>query len=188
MDSKLFFQHLYNELEENNSLYPYYKLNRGSIAQQQFRKAYYLQRLNYIDRHVDRSIHPAIWDCGCGFGSTCFYFAMNGIASRGTTIEFYIDQIETRKKYWNRFGNAELFEYAYENLFDNPPAEEKYDYIILQDTLHHIEPLDKALAIFYRSLKKGGKLILVEENGSSIIRSLILYLKRGNKRVIKIYD
>ena len=85
-------------------------------------------------------------------------------------------------------GNTSLFSYKYANLFDEKFPNETFDYIILQDTLHHIEPLDEALKIFHRVLKKNGKIILIEENGDSFIKRLILYKQRGNNRIISVYD
>ena len=183
-----FFHHFHNELELNPALYPYYKLNRGSDSVREFRKNYFIQRLSYIDNQIDKSNHPVVMDCGCGYGTTCLYLAMNGIATKGTTLEYYFQEIENRKKYWSQYGDSELFSWNYENIFDNPPAPESFDYIILQDTLHHIEPVDKALTILYNALKKGGKLILIEINGSCLLESLIYFMKRGNKRIINFYD
>jgi len=188
MDTKIFFQNFYNELELNSALYPYYKLNRGSAAIREFRKNYFMQRLSYIDKQIDKSNNLVILDCGCGYGTTCLYLAMNGISTKGTTLEYYYEEIEKRKKYWSQFGDSALFSWTYENIFDNPPEPESCDYIILQDTLHHIEPIDKALSIFYNGLKKGGKLILIEINGSSWLESLIYFMKRGNKKIISFYD
>jgi SAM-dependent methyltransferase len=189
METHTFFQLLCQEIRENPNLYPYYKLNQGGESRRIWRKAYYMQRLEYINSYIDRTIsHPQILDCGCGYGSTCLFLAMNGISTRGTTLEYYIDQIETRKKYWNQFGDSQLFFYEYENLFDNPPMPESLDYIILQDTLHHIEPVEEGLNLLYRGLKKGGKLILVEINGACLLQSFIFFLKRGNHRVREIYD
>ncbi len=188
MQKEVFYQHLCEELRLNRALYPYYKLTDGSIKQQQFRKAYFLQRLAYIDQHLDLSGQPTIWDCGCGYGSTCLYLAMQGQPTYGTTLEFYADQIQKRKSFWNQFGQANLFSYEYANVFDQNIPEEHFDYIILQDTLHHIEPLQEALLIFYKALKKGGKLILIEENGGCLIKRAMLFRKRGFKRVISVYD
>ena len=188
MQKEEFYKHLCDELRQNRSLYPYYKLTDGTVRQQQFRKAYFLQRLEYIDQYVDLSKKPVIWDCGCGYGSTCLYLAMNGQPTYGTTLEFYADQIEQRKAFWRNYGNADLFDYEYANVFDQQVPQEKYDYIILQDTLHHIEPLDEALPIFYNALKKGGKLILIEENGGCLIKRAMLYKQRGRKRVVTVYD
>lgn len=188
MKKEEFYQHLCEELRQNKSLYPYYKLVDGTIQQQQFRKAYFLQRLDFIDKHIDLSRNPVIWDCGCGYGSTCLYLAMNGQPTYGTTLEFYADQIEQRKQYWNQYGDTRLFNYEYANVFDQNIPVEKFDYIILQDTLHHIEPLHEGLQIFYKALKKGGKLILIEENGGCLIKRAMLYKQRGSKRIISVYD
>ena len=81
-----------------------------------------------------------------------------------------------------------MFTYNYEYFFDFKNSKNIYDTIILQDTLHHIEPLDEALKIFYTFLKPGGRMIMIEENGSNIIQKAKLYLRRGNKRITNIYD
>ena len=176
------------ELRQNRSLYPYYKLTDGSTGQQIFRKAYFLQRLAYIDAHIDLSASPSIWDCGCGYGTTCLYLAMNGQPTYGTTLEFYSEQIARRKQFWQTFGNTELFTYEYANVFDQNMRPEQFNYIILQDTLHHIEPLGQALPIFHRALKKGGKIILIEENGGCLVKRALLFKQRGFKRIISVYD
>lgn len=188
MDKERFLSLFLEELKENRALYPYYKLVDGTDSRRQFRQAYFMQRLAYLEKYIDFSLSPAILDCGCGFGTTGLFLAMNGCASRGTTLEYYADQIERRRQYWSQFGDVSLFDYAYENIFDTPPAADSYDYIILQDTLHHIEPVEKGLEILCTALKPSGKLILIEENGGSWLKSLMLFLQRGNRRVVEIYD
>lgn len=188
MHREVFYEHLCEELRQNRGLYPYYKLTDGSPARQQFRKAYFMQRLEYLDRHVDLSHHPKIWDCGCGYGTTGFYFAMQGQPVYGTTLEYYPEQWENRRRFWNRYGDASLCSFHYANLFDQKIEENSFDYIILQDTLHHIEPLDEALPIFRKVLKTNGKLILIEENGGCLFKSAMLFAQRGNKRVVSLYD
>ena len=188
MDKERFLSLFLEELKENRALYPYYKLVDGTDSRRQFRQAYFMQRLSYLEKYIDFSSSPAILDCGCGFGTTGLFLAMNGCASRGTTLEYYADQIERRRQYWSQFGDVSLFDYAYENIFDTPPAADSYDYIILQDTLHHIEPVEKGLEILCTALKPSGKLILIEENGGSWLKSLMLFLQRGTHRVVEIYD
>ncbi len=58
----------------------------------------------------------------------------------------------------------------------------------MQDTLHHLEPIDDALKIFNDSLRKNGKVLSIEENGNNIIHRIKLYKYRGNKQVITIWD
>ncbi len=188
MRKEVFYEHLCEELRQNRSLYPYYKLTDGSPSRQLFRKAYFIQRLAYLDRHVDLNKHPKIWDCGCGYGTTGFYFAMQGQPVYGTTLEYYPEQWEARRVFWSQYGNANLCTFLYANLFDQVIEPASFDYIILQDTLHHIEPVDGALPIFYNALKPDGKLILIEENGGCLVKSAMLFAQRGNRRVISLYD
>lgn len=90
--------------------------------------------------------------------------------------------------YWRKYGNADLFTTSYEDIYDSHPADASVDVIILQDTLHHLEPLQNALSIFNRVLKPNGKIILIEENGDNITQNIKLFLKRGNRRVIEYWD
>lgn len=113
---------------------------------------------------------------------------MNGNKTYGTTLEFYYDTVQKRKEYWSQYGDTSLFSCTYENLFDNRPAPASYDWIIVQDTLHHLEHIDDALQIFNNSLKKKGRILSIEENGNNIIQRLKLYKYRGNKRIITIWD
>lgn len=184
-----FYNIFCNELKLNKSLYPYYKLTHGSVSDQLFRKAYFIQRLHFIENHIPKDDSLKILDCGCGYGTTAIYFSMNNIPVLGTTLEEkYYEVKENRKEFWNNYGDANLYNCVYQNIFDNPPKENSLDYIILQDTLHHIEPVDKGLEIFYKSLKQNGKIILVEENGACIVQSIKLWKQRGNKRIKECYD
>lgn len=186
MDVNDFFNLLLEEIKENSELRGYYKFLEDK-SRFDFRKSYFLQRLQFISDHVsDKS--SVIWDCGSGYGTSCIFLAINGYSSHGSTLEFYFNEIKKRKEYWSKHGNMDLFSTSYEDIYENHPEENSIDIIILQDTLHHLEPLQDALKIFNKVLKPGGKIILVEENGSNIIQNLKLYKQRGNKRVINYYD
>lgn len=167
-------------------MHRYYKF-LGKASSFHFRKNYFLERLRYIAQYV-QDPSKRIWDCGSGYGTTGLFLAMNGIKVHGTTLEFYFDVVKHRYAYWQQFGDASLFTCSYENLFDNPPAAESYDTIIVQDTLHHLEPIDDALKIFNHALSKGGNIISIEENGNNVIQNAKLYKYRGNKRIIKQWD
>jgi SAM-dependent methyltransferase len=190
MSPEQFFELMLKELEVHTEMQPYYKF-LGKKSSWHFRRNYFLQRLRYIHKYIVEGGNPqslSIWDCGCGYGTTCIYLALNGIATHGTTLEFYYDTIQKRKEYWSKYGDTSLFTCTYENLFDNRPAPASYDWIIVQDTLHHLEPINDALQIFKDSLKPGGRVLSIEENGNNVIQRLKLYKYRGNKRIITIWD
>ncbi len=187
MEPDKFFNLLIKELEMQPEMQPYYKFldNKSSWH---FRKNYFLERLNYIQNQIINNKNISIWDCGCGYGTTCLFLAMNGIKTYGTTLEFYYDTIQKRKDYWKDFGDVSLFTCTYENLFDVHPTPNSFDWIIVQDTLHHLEPINNALEIFNTVLKENGKVLVIEENGNNIIQRLKLFKYRGNKRIISIWD
>lgn len=186
MSAEEFFELFLKELAQAPHLHSYYKF-LGDERSFYFRKAYFIERLKYIERNVTDT-NAQIWDCGCGYGTTDIFLALNGYKVFGSTLEFYYKDIPARVGYWSQFGDVSGFTYSYENLFDSHPAAGSIDIVIVQDTLHHLEPLDQALNIFHTVLKPGGKLISVEENGSNIIQTAKLYKQRGNKRIIEMYD
>lgn len=192
MTPEQFFEYFMQELNELPALYHYYKFHT-SPKSFGFRKNYFLERLRYIDMQIktyqaDQTTPISIWDCGCGYGTTCLYLAMNGIATYGSTLEFYYPYIEKRKKYWNQFGNVELFTASYADIFEEYPQENSIDVVIVQDTLHHLEPMDDAMQIFRKTIKPNGILLSVEENGDNIVQRIKLYKQRGNKRIITFWD
>ncbi len=194
MSPEQFFELMLKELEVHTEMQPYYKF-LGKKSSWHFRRNYFLQRLRYIkEQLVDNPNvdnyrkNLLIWDCGSGYGTTCLFLAMNGIRTVGTTLEFYFETVNKRKQYWSKYGDTSLFSCTYENLFDNRPAPATYDWIIVQDTLHHLEPIDDALQIFNNSLKPHGKILSIEENGNNIIQRIKLYKYRGNNRIITIWD
>jgi SAM-dependent methyltransferase len=182
-----FFELLLKDLEVNPEMQPYYKF-LGKKSSWHFRRNYFLQRLQYLHEHIGGDRALSIWDCGCGYGTTCLFLAMNGIKTHGTTLEFYFDTIRKRLDFWSAYGDTSLFTCSYENLYDAPPAANTYDVIIVQDTLHHLEPINDALSIFYNALKPKGRVLSVEENGNNLIQRAKLYRYRGNKYIISIYD
>lgn len=173
------------ELKTNKALWKYYKFFNDD-KNFLFRKAYFCQRLAYIAEHIG-SNDQAVWDCGCGYGTTALFLAMNGYAVYGTTLEFYIDELANRKAFWSQYGDVGLFEYGYENLLDSSRSA-AFDVIILQDTLHHLEPIESCVSILRRAAKPGGRLLIVEENGRNPIQNLKLLKQRGFRRKIEIYD
>ena len=181
-----FFIKFLKELETQPSLWSYYKFHSDSKSFD-FRKAYFCQRLEYISKAIQKK-DSITWDLGCGYGTTALFLALNGFKIHGTTLEFYFKEIPKRFEYWSQFGDVSGFTFDYEDLFEPAVEHPKFDYIIVQDTLHHLEPLTDALKILHDHLNDDGEMIVIEENGANLIQSLKLYKQRGNKRIIEFYD
>lgn len=191
MTSNDFFELFLQELKDLPELYHYYKFHTDE-KRFEFRKSYFLQRLDYLYEQIltykQTNETPQIWDCGCGYATSCLFLAMNGIASHGTTLEFYFPFIQKRKEYWAKYGNSNLFTASYEDMYENNPASASVDIIIVQDTIHHLEPIEKALQIFNTVLKPNGIVLAIEENGDNIIQRIKLYKQRGNNRIMIVWD
>lgn len=181
-----FFELFLEELRINKNLTKYYKYNNNKSSFQ-FRKAYFVQRLQYILDHITDK-NGLIWDCGCGYGTTAIFLALNGYRVTGNTLEFYYNEIPARLKYWSQFGDVSLFTPSYENAYEKKFDPHSVDYIIVQDTLHHLEPFQGILKIFKEVMKPAGKLIAIEENGNNIIIRANRYRTRRNNRIIEIFD
>jgi len=186
MDTGVFLKLFIKELEENSSMHSYYRMSDGG-KRFLFRKAYIEQRLDYIKTHIPET-GLNIWDAGCGYGTTSIFLALNGYYVTGTTLEYYYPAIEERLHYWRQFGKLDKLGFRYENLFDVDKNSESFDAIILQDTLHHIEPLNEALIILRNRLRPDGKIIVCEENGRNPFICLKNIRTRGFKKIIRKYD
>ncbi len=194
-----FFDLFLEELKQHGKLNEYYRYH-DDPAKLPFRKAYFTQRLQYVFDQVNNhqssclvgrqaiNNHQSIWDCGSGYSTTQIFLALNGIPSRGSTLEFYYEHIPKRLEYWSKYGDMGLVKVSYENVFDAPVKENSEDIIIVQDTLHHLEPLGQSLGIFHKTLRPGGFLLAIEENGNNLMQRLKLYRQRGNNRIVEYYD
>ena len=186
LEIEVFFDLLLKEIKLNDDLSQYYKFHE-SDRRFKFRKAYFVQRLQYIVDYMPKSKAVKVFDLGCGYGTTAFFLVLNGYRVEGITLEFYFKTIKKRMAYWSAFGDVSGFTYEYRNILDGMPKN-AYDVIIAQDTLHHLEPIGQALNKIRQALKSDGILIAVEENGSNVVQNLKLIKQRGFKKVKIIYD
>ena len=186
MNPERFFELLLKELEQTPVLQGYYKFLRGRKSFL-FRRNYFLRRLEFIAARVGSS-EKSVWDAGCGYGTSAIFLTLSGHSVRGTTMEFYSDLIDKRRAYWSQFGDLGKFTYVHEDLFNSPVPPGSFDRILVQDALHHIEPIDQGIQILSRSLKPDGKIVVVDVNGRAFLIRIPLYMQRGSKRVITMHD
>jgi len=186
MNLDQFFELFEAELRTNSELTGYHRFT-NSEKMYEFRKAYIKQRMQYVLDSITKP-NAKIWDVGCGFGTTSILLALLGHEVVGTTLEFYYKSIDKRLKYWSQYGDLSQLSFAYENIFMQQHNEDEFDYVVAKDTLHHLEPFSDAARIIYKTLKKGGELIAVEENGDNLINNIKNFKRRGFKRVTTFYD
>jgi len=175
MDVQNFMALFEKELETNSRLHAYYRFH-SDRKRYWFRKAYFEQRLEYIAGQT-KGTGLQIWDAGCGFATSAIYLALNGHQVYGDTLEYYSGGIGERLAYWGQHGDLRQLEVKHENIFHHAHSGQTYDVILVQDTLHHLEPVQEALDLFYLMLRPGGRLVVVEENGDS------LFIRAKNMRI-----
>jgi SAM-dependent methyltransferase len=186
MDLEYFFQLLENELVENKNIAKYHRFT-NSKKLYKFRKSYLFERYQFLIDSIEKP-NSTILDLGCGYATTAILLTLLGHKVHGITLEYYFNEIEPRLEYWSKFGDLTNLTFEYKNFFDYKNSNEKFDYIIAIDTLHHIEPIQDCFDIIYSILIYNGKLIVCEENGNNIITNLKHFKERGFKKITTFYD
>jgi SAM-dependent methyltransferase len=181
-----FYNLFENELKQNVDIQHYHRI-LNSKDRYLFRKSYVEQRMEYIQKRITKG-NAKILDLGCGYGTNSFMLGSVGHEVTGTTLEYYFDKIENRRQYWNKHFDTSNVQFKYENIFKSAYPDNSFDYILVQDTLHHIEPIADALKILKRILKPDGSIIVIEENGNNIFNGVKNFKLRGFKRIVKYYD
>jgi SAM-dependent methyltransferase len=95
-------------------------------------------------------------DFGCGTGWTSEFYAQGGYQVTGLDISG--DMIDMAQKYRKRGGKIDFITGDYESC----SLSQEYDAAVFYDCLHHALDEKAALECAYKSLKGGGRLIVVE--------------------------
>jgi 2-polyprenyl-3-methyl-5-hydroxy-6-metoxy-1,4-benzoquinol methylase len=186
MDLERFFNLLEIEIRQNKKLSDYHRFTNDKKLYN-FRKSYLVQRYSFMLNNINTN-SSKILDVGCGYGTTAILLTILGHKVKGITLEYYFDEIKQRINYWSQYADLSNLEIEYADFFECNPEEEQYNHILAIDTLHHLEPFNKAAKQLYDLLADNGSLIVCEENGNNIIAQLKHIRERGFKRIDTYYD
>lgn len=175
-----FFEDLLNDIETFDSLKEYYGFMNGSRSLRVYRERF-ITRMNYCLMNLEGKV----LDVGCGFGTTMIFLALNGFSVSGITLEFYHPVLlERLDKYKSRFTGDVSFKHS--DFFEEDLS--GFDCILLQDTLHHLEPMGSVASKISQFCAQGRLVVCLEENGGSLLKNARLFLKRGSEKIIKFTD
>ncbi len=103
---------------------------------------------------------PQVLDAGCGFGGTIFRWH-DKFPGKYDGLTLSHVQIKTAQKEARRRGIEDQCHFYFRNY--DEPLKKKYDAIVAIEALIHSSSLSKSLLNFTSALKKGGKLVLVDD-------------------------
>jgi len=110
--------------------------------------------LNFLKSKIDKK--GRILDAGCGEGRFSKYFIEN--RANITSMDFSEEYIRIAKK------NINKGKFVIGSVTKLPFKDNSFDYIFSVDVLQHVPDLEKAIKEFFRVLRKGGTLIIVNKN------------------------
>ncbi len=154
----------YAKYVSGNTILLYGKLSINDIKKQ------FIVWNKYFYKFLPQDKEASIIELGCGNGGFVYWLQSIGY-SNVSGIDASIEQIEYAKNLGiKNVAQANLIEFLYNKS-------EIYDVIFLRDVIEHFnknEVLD-ILDLIYKSLKKGGKIIIQTPNGAGIFGSRYRY-------------
>ncbi len=123
----------------------------------------------YYRKYLPQDKNAAIIDIGCGIGELVFWLKRNGYKNT-EGIDISKENVEFAKKIGIDIACADFFQYLQDKS-------NYYDVVFAIDILEHFKKDEvlKALNLIFKSLKKGGILIIKTPNAESILGSRYLY-------------
>jgi ubiquinone/menaquinone biosynthesis C-methylase UbiE len=139
------------------------------------------------DRIMDRIIglcRPGpgclVLDAGCGVGDHAIRMARRGLRCTGVDISETI--LDTARANTAREALTDRVSYQSEKLEQLSFPDEHFDLVHCRGVLMHIPEWERALLELVRVLKKGGRLILIEANMTSLETCLVNVVRTVSRR------
>lgn len=119
--------------------------------------------------------NPRIIELGCGTGTSCLLFAILGAQAIG--VELDVDLVEIcnkRKRFYERYVGDLKAEFYQANTFDFPFEEHApVDSFFSLFAFNLMKPADLLLARVIPTLKKGGRIMIIDGNVDNIYSYII---------------
>jgi 2-polyprenyl-3-methyl-5-hydroxy-6-metoxy-1,4-benzoquinol methylase len=100
-----------------------------------------------------------VLDFGCGEGQLATQLGRIGARVTGLDVSPELIQLAQRRAEMDQVQH--LVEFRICNILESAPCDEKFDFVVCTDALHHVD-LPSVLQRLHRCLKPGGKLIAKE--------------------------
>lgn len=110
----------------------------------------------YIAKHKSIGPDTSVLEIGCGEGGNLKPFVDHGCQCAG--IDLNQKQIENANRFFASHPNVHKVSFVCSDIYDitPPPANQKYDVIIMRDVIEHIHNQEKFMGFLKGFLKKDG--------------------------------
>jgi ubiquinone/menaquinone biosynthesis C-methylase UbiE len=115
--------------------------------------------LDFLKNHIETK-NKRILDAGCGEGRFSKYFI--DMHADIVSMDFSEEYIRVNKK------NMPKGKFIVGSVTKIPFPDDTFDYIFSVDVLQHVPELRASIQEFYRVLKKGGTLIIIDKNKTGL--------------------
>lgn len=117
-----------------------------------------------------------ILDIGCGTGNLLFL-----LEKQNKELKLYgIDVSEKMLKIAKKKVKGAVLMNISASYIDKKFTREFFDYIFIVDVFHHIPEKEKLMKVFYKILKKNGKLIITDFDFGIILNKIFRFIEPGN--------
>ncbi len=141
---------------------------------------------SYLIDEIKKEKFSSLLDAGCGTGNTIELLSNEFSNEKYIGMDLAENMIKAAKK--KKIKNAEFIEGDSENM---PFRDEQFDIIICKESFHHYPNVEKFFKECYRTLKKGGRLIIMDvEPPLEVIRWIYnhIILKCVNTGDVHVYN
>lgn len=119
-------------------------------------KLYYITLKNAVKKEV-RKANPTVLDIGCATGSVLYFLN----AKKGVGIDISSGMIKIARKKYSLFKNLKFEVF---NIEKRAYTNKKFDYILFNDVIEHVQDKEKAIENIAQSMAKKTTLILSMAN------------------------
>jgi 2-polyprenyl-3-methyl-5-hydroxy-6-metoxy-1,4-benzoquinol methylase len=148
-------------------------------------RAHYALQMTEIEARVRDNPGARVLEVGCGMGTESLWLGMQGADLTGVDVR--PDRLDVAKARHgvleDQLGRKVSCKFSGVPLLDLP-GDEKFDFIWMEQTFHHLEPRAQAVAKIAELLKPGGEVVISEANGWNPFLQAQLFLRRGLPKVV----
>jgi len=148
-------------------------------------RAHYALQMTEIEGRVMANPGARVLEVGCGMGTESLWLGLQGADITGVDVRpdrlavavarHGVLEEQVSRKVPCRFSGISLLDF---------PDDEKFDFIWMEQTFHHLEPRAQAAAKIAGLLKPGGEVVISEANAWNPFLQAQLFLRRGLPKVV----